>query len=357
MNAHSTLYALLRSALFDYIPSKKIFEGLSESDWNEIWRLSKEQGVGGVVAEALDKLPDGVVVPSQVKMKWIMSMLNVEKWYGRQYAAAADFAGYLAENNVSTLVLKGIAVSMYYPVPSHRECGDLDCFLGKDYEKGNMLAENVGAKVRRDYYKHSHIRYKGLEIENHQFCTGVRGSRLFKSFESHLRNVALKDGANYIRDSKLMMPSADFNALFLTAHGMTHFLTEGIKLRHICDWALLVGTDQERIDWKSFYVWCDRLHYTGFAEALTDISVRYLGLELNVPEIRMSSQYSERILNDCFMTQGLFNKGYSPWKSRMLSIWLRLKSLWKYHRIYRKSFTEVLLRQVSGFLFERRPRL
>ena len=354
MNAYSVLYALLRSALFDSVLSRDVFEGLSEADWEEVWRLSKEQGVGGVVAEALDKLPEGVTVPSKVKMKWIMSMLNVERWYGRQYAAAADFAEYMARNDISTLVLKGIAVSMYYPVPSHRECGDLDCFLGDAYEKGNVLAESAGVKVERGYYKHSHFSYKGLDVENHQFCIGVRGSRLLKCFESHLREIAFADGVNHIGTSKLLMPSADFNALFLTVHGMTHFLTEGIKLRHICDWALLLKREQGRIDWKMFYDWCDRLHYTEFANAMTDISVRYLGLHIDEPEIRTSSLYSERILSDCFMTQGLFNKGYSPWKSRMLSVWMRLGALWKYHKVYRKSFTEILLRQVCGFLFERK---
>ena len=357
MTTRSVLYALLRSALFDFRPSLEEFDGLSATDWEEVYRLSREQGVGAVVAEALGRLPEGIEVPSKVKMKWIMSMLNVEKWYRRQYAAASDFARYMADNGVSTLVLKGIAVSRYYPVPSHRECGDLDCFLGKDYEKGNLLCEAIGATVKRDYYKHSHIRYKGLEIENHQFCIGVRGCRHHKRLESHLRRISSEDGINRIGDTCLISPSADFNALFLTVHGMTHFLTEGIKLRHVCDWALMLKHEQEKIDWKSFYQWCDALHFTEFATALTDISVRCLGLKLHVPDIRTGSIHSERILADCFISQGLFNKGYSPWKSRLLSIWMRFRSLWKYHKVYRQSFAASLMRQVLGFVFERNPQL
>lgn len=57
------------------------------------------------------------------------------------------------------------------------------------YEFGNLLAERWGASVKRDFYKHSHIRYKGLVVENHQFCTAIRGSRRAKDFERLCKNA------------------------------------------------------------------------------------------------------------------------------------------------------------------------
>lgn len=38
----------------------------------------------------------------------------------------------------------------------------------------------------------------------------------------------------------LETPPDLFNALFLTKHAQGHFLTEGIPLRHLCDWAILL---------------------------------------------------------------------------------------------------------------------
>lgn len=50
----------------------------------------------------------------------------------------------------------------------------------------------------------------------------------------------------------LYMPSANFNALFLTAHAMNHFLYESIKVRHVLDWALFIKTEHDNVDWTIF---------------------------------------------------------------------------------------------------------
>jgi hypothetical protein len=68
---------------------------------------------------------------------------------------SAEFARLMEEKGLHTLVLKGIAVSTYYPNPLHREFGDLDCYLFEGnpentiiwencYEKGNVAGETAG---------------------------------------------------------------------------------------------------------------------------------------------------------------------------------------------------------------------
>ncbi len=57
------------------------------------------------------------------------------------------------------------------------------------YEEGNRLAEILGAKVDIHDYKHSHISYKGLIVENHRLLTTARGSKEKKSFEMYLQNL------------------------------------------------------------------------------------------------------------------------------------------------------------------------
>ena len=138
---------------------------------------------------------------------------------------------------------------------------------------------------------------------------------------------------------------------------MTHFLVEGIKLRHICDWAVLLHHEQNNIDWRSFYKWTDKLHYTSFVNTLTGIANTYMGLEVVNCKIGKDYTYSERILDDIFNSDSLFNKGFGVWRSRFVSIKNRILSMWKFHKIYQQSATKTIMKQVSGYLFDRNPKL
>lgn len=326
-------------------------------DWRKIYTIAAHQGVLALVFDAVATLPLEQQPPKSLKMQWIASIANIEQRYNYQKSVAKDLAEQFYKNGITTYVLKGFAIANYYPKPEHRECGDLDCFLGGEYERGNCLAESIGAKVTREYYKHSIIVYRKLMVENHQFCIGVRGSRDLKEFERHLESTISK-GATQIEGSHLIKPSADFNALFITMHAMTHFLVEGIKVRHILDWAMLLKAEQDNINWEEFYKWADRMHMTRFADALTAISVEYFGLKVTNPAIHTTSPYSERILRDTIEnSEGIHNKGYSAWKSRFMQIRNRLSYTWKYHKIYQKSILIELLKSIFAFLFERHPKL
>ncbi|MBE6186783.1 MAG: hypothetical protein E7142_05500 [Rikenellaceae bacterium] len=149
-----------------------------------------------------------------------------------------------------------------------------------------------------------------------------------------------------ISGTELTKSSPDFN---------THFLVEGIKLRHVCDWALLLHNEQDKINWKEFYQWTDELHYTKFADALTSISMQYFGLKLHNRDIRYETVHCDSIIDDMFYEESIFNKGYGVCKSRIISITNRLKSLWKFKRIYQRSAVVVIFEQVKCFLFDRKP--
>ena len=330
---------------------------LSEAiDWQEIYTLAAQQGVLALALDAVALLPAEYQPSKELKMRWIASTMAIERRYNHQRGVAATIAERFAQQGIRLYVLKGLALSGYYPRPEHRECGDLDCFLGCDYERGNLCAEELGAKVTRDYYKHSHIHYNKLLIENHQFCVGIRGSRLLKAFERHIEGVISHD-AEYIEGTQLIKPSADFNALFLTAHAMTHFLVEGIKLRHLCDWALFLRREQNNINWREFYRWTDKLGYTLFANTMTAMAIDALGVEITNPNIQVDRRYAERIIDDMFQANNIFNKGYSPWRVRLMTIVGRVSSIWRFHKVYRKSLLGHLLRQAYGFIFEPKPRI
>lgn len=335
--------------------SKEIF---SESFWQALFGMAARQGVLAIVYDVVKDLPQEQQPMRNLKIQWALSVESIECRYEKQHNISAFLADSFSEQGINTVVLKGLAISGYYPIPSHRECGDLDCWLGADYEIGNQICEKLAARVNRDYYKDSTIIYRGLMVENHRFILPIRGSRKMKTLERYLQNIALKDERSFISGTKLIKPSADFNALFLTAHGINHFLSEGIKLRHILDWALFLKAEQNNINWEEFYHWTDRMNMTRFADALTAISVEYFGLQITNTAIHTTSPYAERILHDTLYNSGnVFNQNASAWRKRLMLVRNKLSYGWKYHKIAQKSIIIELLRTIFAFVFERNPKL
>lgn len=359
------LFSSLRSALFGGEIEVAIYQNLSAEEWQQLFRMAAQQGVVAIVYDVVSKLPKDCQPPRSTNIQWALSVEAIENRHEMQRKTSALLANIWAEQGIQTIVMKGLAIGTYFPQPAHRECGDLDCFLVKDgsttsdgYEVANQICEQIGAKVSRDYYKDATIKYRGLLVENHRFYLPIRGGRKVKELERHLENVALRGRTSLVPDTKLIVPSPDFNALFLTMHGLNHFLSEGIKLRHILDWALLLKAEQNNIDWAEFYDWADKMHMTRFADALTAISVKYFGLEITNPAIHTTSPYADRVLEDTlFKSEGLFNKGYSAWKSRFVQVRNKFSYTWKYHKIYKKSVLIELMRSVFAFLFEKNPKL
>ncbi len=349
-----------RDGLDDVVRAKS---GEAEADWMKICALGVEQGVAAVMMDGLQMLMESgkmshECLPSRtVRMKWLAHTMQVEKKCRTQYALAKELAQVYSEHSIRTVVLKGIAAGLNYPNPDRRPCGDLDCFLMGDYAKGNDVAEAVGAKVGKGFYKHSHIEYKGLTVENHQFCTAVRGSKRVKSFERLLQSLLRDEGTQIIGDSHLECPSPMFNALFLTHHAQRHFLTEGIALRHICDWAMLLHRRGGEIDWLAFAKVCDELGMRQFADAMTRLSNNLLGVA--VPDGYVVEADAER---DTYLLNAiLYNKKDhvtgSAWKQRMYI----MRSVFKNQNHYRlfsdTSFLKDSLKLVRGFCFDRNPKI
>lgn len=356
------LFALLRAGLHPDRREEVVWR--EQPDWQAVYRLATEQGVSAIAWDGVQRLqaegqiPSSWEVPRGVKLQWVMQVEKIEKRAAVQLQCASELADHFAKHGVRTVVLKGLALAKFYPRPNHRECGDLDCFLNGDYELGNRLAEELGATVERDYYKHSHIRYKQLMVENHQFCTAIRGLKERKLFEQELQKLIAAPSNIHVGTTSLEIPSADFNALFVTAHGMSHFLSEGLKLRHLCDWMVLLRHEGSSIDRTRFYQLTNMMSYTCFAETLTALAVQYLGLNPEGLPVGMDNRHAERVMTDMLWDDSsIYSRGKTRLISRAMLIINRLKSNWKYRLIYRRSMLLDLCIMSFSYLFERRPKL
>lgn len=358
------LYYILNCAVNGTELEAERLKGVMPGGWQDVYLMGKAQGVTGLLFEKIKSLPKEVAPPREVALQWMSHTMSIERQTKVLFQKCAEFAELMAKHGMQTMVLKGLAVSGYYPNPWHREYGDLDCYLYEErdgkvfwngcYERGNQIAEAEGLVVKRGFYKHSHIKFDGLEVENHQFSLPIKDGTEVKDLERELRRiVVLPGGLKRIGKTQLMRPSADFNALFLTAHSLSHFLFESIRLRHVMDWAFFLKSEQEHVDWDNFWRWCERMHYTRFVKCLNYICEHHLGMELVAgvkgEEDEKVPALAERILDDVFGGYSLYTQNHTGFMHRVMIIKSYLRGLWKFHQVHQRNAFWLLARRMKNY--------
>ena len=317
---------------------------LSLEEWRAMYSVSRQQGVTAVVFGRVKLLTLSEAPDKTLLLQWTASALGVERTMLLMRATAEEFAAEMEGRGVPVVVLKGIAFAQYYPNPLHRECGDLDCYMMGKQEEGNFAVVELGGKVEEAGYKHSHLSYMGLTIENHRFFTDFDNTPTGVITERMLGELILEKHT-YIGNSKMRCPSANFNALFLLKHSQAHFIDEGIRMRHVLDWALFLKAKQEEVDWTRVLPMLESTRTAQFAGVMTAIVVQHLRINIHNKGLLDLSESAEQGLVDAVLSDimgeqpAIYVDGLWHKTKRILR---RFRRMWKFRSLASESYPRMV---------------
>ena len=358
-----TLFKLLRIALTD---SKDYFIP-DDVNWTKLFHLACNQGVIALACDGLQKITDvGKKVSTQsdtglekmLKLNMIGQTLTLEENCKKQHTTATLLSKLWAENGIRTLVLKGMAFESYYPIPYHRPCVDMDCYLCGKYEEGNNVIEQQGIEVKKEDYRHSTFYFDDLHVENHKICTTVRGRKQRKVFEKYLRNLLENKPTTSISNSNLEIPCPLFNALYFLQHAHRHFIRESITLRHICDWAMITDKCRDKIDWNEFKVVAEQNNILRFAESMSRLANLVCGVRCEefISDYEIKPQ-DRMLLDDCYAISCNVIKYGNDFKAHLQMVNNLINQRWKHKYFSNHSFISEIFTSVYGVFFEKNPEI
>ena len=292
------LFALLRSALHGTHADATIFAGITSEAWQECYRLSVRQGV---MALAWDTLPTELQPPKSLKINWWLAVERCEKRYRYYCRVISDLSTFYATHGITAVQLKGVGFANNYPIPSHREGGDIDIFTysadssGLSDREANSLADKLmrGRGIEVDFshsQKHSMFYYKGIPIENHKKFLNTEIYRTAVSMDILLRKLLRPRLTVLDGKYEVLTPSPDFNTVFLAFHSAQHYAL-GFAMHHLCDWACLLKKQGLKIPEG---VTDER--FLNMIYALTHLCNRYLGTEVLV--MKGGEELAENLLKE-----------------------------------------------------------
>lgn len=355
------LFSLLRLGLGNSTVEEEnisYFIMMPAQQWVSIRNKALEQGVLGVAIDGLDKFGGTAYgatrdLPVNLKLEWIGQVMQIEQGNRHQTEVMDELSQKWIDGGCRVMVMKGQANAIMYPRPEHRSPGDIDCYLFDNYAKGNGIAREAGANVDESWYKHSVISYKGETFENHQYFVHTREGKRSKLLERELEEALETNNWECFPDSGVLMPPVQWNAMFLTYHACAHFLSEGLRLKQVLDWAIFLKYHQEDVDWKSYYDFCGRHHLRRFADSLTAICEKHLGIKISNTAITKDDTYTEKMVSSIFNDDDyIYSEGEGGWKERWHVVKNLFRYRWKYEEIYQQSAWKQLWWYASGYIFK-----
>lgn len=210
---------------------------ITEDDWQLCYDTAIEQQVLAMTFPTMSALPKEQRPNFTLWSKWMAYAQNIAAQSKHKREVVRKLGGWLAEEGLSTIIIKGFSLAVLYPQPELRESGDIDIYSGEDYAAVNACLEKHGLQIGREDGHHVHINIDGISVEHH---FALHNSRVKKGMEGPTEVLQLL-AATDCRPTSLpgiCLPNPTFTALFTAWHAHKHFLSEKIELRHVIDWTL-----------------------------------------------------------------------------------------------------------------------
>jgi len=309
---------------------------VTPGSWERIYRMAADHGLSAVVWDGICRRPAAQQPPRETRIRWALSAEKLEERYRHQQQTASKLAARFSEEGLRMLLLKGLGLSRDYPLPEHRECGDIDIYLYGQSDKGDRVLHEIGAHLYFDVPKHSEYVWDGVLIENHRTILNVRRNRTERELNAVLVRLLEKEGTHGLAPG-IQAPRATFNAIFLIRHAAVHFQKEGIVLRHLCDWACFLTRHWDEIDHALFRTAMEDYRMDRFADLMTAAAVEYLGAEVPGPECEagMLGRFMEEVLTLSPMPDKplprLLRKLSGPYRNRWRLREVLRTPVWRYY--------------------------
>ncbi|MBQ8673091.1 MAG: nucleotidyltransferase family protein [Bacteroides sp.] len=282
--SEALLLEFLRAALWEKPAAPEAYtEGTIA--WKELTELAAKQSVKGMVCHVAGLLPEAQMPPRDLRLQMHFYLLRNAQTHDLLNKRLAEVVTLCKEHGLHPVLLKGQGLAANYPIPTLRQCGDIDLYIGRqDYAKAcgliDGLVEEKAREKASETFKHYHIRYKEVDLELHATSERLNPPRYDRFYQ---RWSARQLSPRYVsrltfEGVEVEVPPVEFNTLYIFSHIWHHFTTSGIGLRQLCDWVLYLHRHAGEID-------ADRLEYNLLQVGLMRpwrifgcLAVSYLGL-------------------------------------------------------------------------------
>jgi hypothetical protein len=249
MNSTSPYFAFLRYCLEKKRNMSRVIAGMN---WQALYSFASKQALLGLCFDGIERL--GEEYPEELRLNpigrellvtWMGKAQQIRRQNMKVNVVASKLYSMLREDGLRCCILKGQGNALMYSNAYSRNPGDIDVWVNASREQITEYAKKhfeIGNDIR---FQHLETSMDGVPVELHFFpCTmnnpiyHVRLQKWFKrNADLQCSNVvSLPDGIG-----EIAIPTTAFNVIYQLTHLYHHFFDEGIGMRQIIDYFLVVN--------------------------------------------------------------------------------------------------------------------
>lgn len=256
---------------------------LPESTWKELLTLARKQTVIGIVMDGILKLPPEYLPPASIKLKGIQQLLQTEQLNRRLNREAVQVSAFLQANGYACTILKGQGIARYYPNPLHRMPGDIDVWPDAEPD---VIRKYGREKYADEEYSPHHTHLPILDetmVELHfqpsYMHSPITNRRLLAFCRKHRKACANNQVLLAGNEQQVAVATDTFNRVYVLQHIMRHLFGEGIGLRQLTDYCLVLRKGMTATEKEETLQILDSLNMKRFTEATMYVLQKVFALE------------------------------------------------------------------------------
>ena len=225
---------------------------VAKIDWRQPYTFASRQALLGFCFDGIERLTKEFSeelkqnpMGRDLLMTWMGKAQQIRRQNIKVNVVASKLYSMLREDGLRCCILKGQGNALMYPNAYSRNPGDIDVWVNASREQITEYAKKhfeIGDDIR---YHHLETSLDGVPVELHFFpCTmnnPIHNARLQKWFKLNAdlqcsNVVSQPDGIG-----EIAIPTTAFNVVYQLTHLYHHFFDEGIGMRQIIDYFLVVN--------------------------------------------------------------------------------------------------------------------
>jgi hypothetical protein len=221
-------------------------------NWQALYSFASKQALLGLCFDGIERL--GEEYPEELRLNpigrellvtWMGKAQQIRRLNMKVNVVASKLYSMLREDGLRCCILKGQGNALMYSNAYSRNPGDIDVWVNASREQITEYAKKhfeIGNDIR---FQHLETSLNGVPVELHFFPCSMNNplyhARLQKWFKRNAdlqcsNVVSLPDGIG-----EIAIPTRAFNVIYQLTHLYHHFFDEGIGMRQIIDYFLVVN--------------------------------------------------------------------------------------------------------------------
>ena len=238
----------------NYCLGKKVDMSMvvAKIDWRQPYTFASRQALLGFCFDGIERLTKEFSeelkqnpMGRDLLMTWMGKAQQIRRQNIKVNVVASKLYSMLREDDLRCCILKGQGNALMYPNAYSRNPGDIDVWVNASREQITEYAKKhfmIGDDIR---YHHLETTLDGVPVELH-FFPGIMNNPIYNArLQKWFKRNADLQCSNVVSQpdgiGEIAIPTTAFNVIYQLAHLYHHIFDEGIGMRQIIDYFLVVN--------------------------------------------------------------------------------------------------------------------